>query len=90
MTSCQGNVISEVLKCIELCEQNNASMLHVAGDSEKIRAVALEMINEMEQRLCRLTAIFLTAPISGRLFTPLPHENILEQHIQESLEAQMH
>jgi hypothetical protein len=34
-------------------------------------------------------AMFVTAPMSGRLFTPLPHENLNEEQLQKSLQDQM-
>jgi hypothetical protein len=89
MKSSKGNIIEEVLKCMALCEQNNATLRNVKADPEKIREYALEIVNEMEQHLCRLVTMFITTPMSGRLFTPLLHENINEEQLQQSLEDQM-
>jgi hypothetical protein len=89
MTSCQGNIIEEVLKCITLCEQKKKTIEFMKADSEKIRQCSLELVKEIEERLCEMAAMFLLAPMSGRLFTPLPHENLKEEQIQQSLEAQM-
>jgi hypothetical protein len=59
------------------------------GDSEKIRECTVELVNDMETHLCQMAVMFLTAPMSGRLFTPLQHENFNEEQLQQSLEAQM-
>ncbi len=89
MTSCKGNVMEVVLKCIELCDQSKNTIQNMGGDSEKIRECAVEHFNDMEMHLCQMCAMFLGAPMSGRLFTPLPHENLNEEQLQQSLEAQM-
>jgi hypothetical protein len=47
------------------------------------------MLQDIEQELCNLAAEFITALISGRIFTPLPHEHLSEQQLLESLHAQM-
>ena len=89
MTSCKGNVMEEVLKCIALCDQSKHTIQNMPGDSEKIRECAVELVSDMEMHLCQMGAMFLAAPMSGRLFTPLPHENLNEEQLQQSLEAQM-
>ena len=89
MTSCKGNVIEEVLKCIALCEQNKKTIQNMKGDSETIRECAVEHVNDMETHLCQMVSMFLTVSMSGRLFTPLQHESLNEEQLQQSLEAQM-
>jgi hypothetical protein len=78
-----------VLKCIELCDQSKNTIQNMRGDSEKIRECAVDHFKDMESRLCEMAAMFLAAPMSGRLFTPLPHESLNEEQLQQSLEAQM-
>jgi|688.fasta_scaffold1341639_1 hypothetical protein len=89
MTSCKGNIIEEVLKCITLCEQHKRTMENMRGDPATMRECAVDHFKDMESRLCEMAAMFLAAPMSGRLFTPLPHESLNEEQLQQSLEAQM-
>jgi hypothetical protein len=89
MTSCKGNVVEAVLKRISACEEHQAVLKHLHGDVEQVRERALDMLQDIEQELCKLAAEFVTAPISGRIFTPLPHEHLSEQQSSESLHVQM-
>jgi len=89
MTSCKGNVIEAVLKRISMCEQHQEVLKNLQGDVELVRERAQDMLQDIEQELCKLAAEFITAPISGRIFTPLPHEHLSEQQLLESLHAQM-
>ena len=47
------------------------------------------MLKDVEQKLCSLAASCITAPMSGRMFTALPHEYVSEKERRQSLEAQM-
>jgi len=89
MTSCKDNVIEAVLKRISMCEEHQAVLKNLQGDVEQVRERAMDMLQDIEQNLCKLAAEFITAPISGRIFTPLPHEHLSEQQLLESLHAQM-
>jgi hypothetical protein len=89
MTSCKGNVIEAVLKRISMCEAHQVVLKNLQGDVEQVRERALDMLQDIEQELCNLAAEFITALISGRIFTPLPHEHLSEQQLLESLHAQM-
>jgi hypothetical protein len=89
MTSVHGNVVQEVLGCIAICTQHQAELAVHEPDLPKLRERALDMLKDLEQKLCALAASCLTAPMSGRMFTPLPHEYVSEKNRRESLEAQM-
>jgi hypothetical protein len=90
MTSVHGNVVQEVLGCIAICTKHQAELAVHEPDLPKLRERALDMLKDVEQKLCALAASCLTAPMSGRMFTPLPHEYVSENNRRESLEAQMH
>lgn len=87
MTSVQGNVVQEVLACIATCSEHQAALAAHEADAQKLRERALDMLKDVEQKLCALAASCLTAPMSGRMFTPLPH--VSEKERRQSLEAQM-
>ena len=89
MTSCKGNVVEAVLQTITLCGEHEAALRQHPADAELLRERALDMMQEIEQHLCQLAATFITAPMCGRIFTPLPHEHTGEQERLESLHAQM-
>jgi hypothetical protein len=89
MTSCKGNVVEEVLESIARCSEHQAALRQHAPDAEALRERAMDMLQDVEQRLCNLAASFITAPMSGRMFTPLPHEYTSEKERLESLYAQM-
>jgi hypothetical protein len=89
MTSCKGNVVEAVLQRISKCGEHQAVLRQLPADAEQLRERALDMLQDIEHDLCELAAIFITAPMSGRIFTPLPHEHTSEQVLVESLHAQM-
>jgi hypothetical protein len=89
MTSCKGNVVEAVLQSIRKCGEHEATLSHLPPDAEQLRERAIDMLQDIEQQLCELAAIFITAPMSGRIFTPLPHEHTDAQQQLESLHAQM-
>jgi len=89
MTSVQGNVVQEVLACISTCSEHQAALAAHEADAQKLRERALDMLKDVEQKLCALAASCLTAPMTGRMFTPLPHEYVSESERRQSLEAQM-
>ena len=89
MTSVQGNVVQEVLGCIAACAEHQAALAAPEADAQKLRERALDMLKDVEQKLCALAASCLTAPMTGRMFTPLPHEYVSESERRQSLEAQM-
>jgi hypothetical protein len=89
MTSCKGNVVEVVLQKIVNCSEMQKILQSMPADAEQIRERAVDMLRDIEQQLCDLAATFITAPMSGRIFTPLPHEFGTEQRLVQSLEDQM-
>lgn len=89
MTSCKGNVVQAVLHTIKRCEEHAEALRQHPADAEKLRERSLDILLDVEQHLCELAAMFVTAPMSGRLFTPLPHEHLSEAERVLSLEQQM-
>jgi hypothetical protein len=89
MTSCKGNVVEAVLQIISKCGEHQAVLQQLPGDAEQLRERAIDILQDIDQEMCGLAAQFITAPMSGRIFTPLPHEHMSEQRLVESLHAQM-
>ncbi len=66
MTSCKGNVVEEMLESISRCSEHQAALRQHAPDAEALRERAMDMLQDVEQRLCNLAVSFITAPMSGR------------------------
>jgi hypothetical protein len=92
MTNISRNVVNDVLQCIARCTEKQEALKRLPARHEE--AVALkqqadDMLKDIEIDLCNLAASFVTAPMSGRLFIPLPCEFVDEQAAQESVVAQL-
>lgn len=92
MTNISRNVVKDVLKCIERCTEMQEALKKLPSRHEEAAALkqqADDMLKDIEIDLCNLAASFVTAPISGRLFIPLPCEFVDEHAAQESIVAQL-
>ncbi len=92
MTNISRNVVNDVLKSIECCTQKQKTLARFQARHEEavtLKLLVEDMLKEIEIDLCNLAASFITAPMSGRLFIPLPSEFVDEKVAQESLVAQL-
>jgi hypothetical protein len=92
MTNVSRNVVNDVLRCIAQCTAQQQALAAVQCRHEEAATVkqqAEDMLKDMEITLCNLAASFVTAPMSGRLFLPLPNEYVDETQAQESRLAQL-
>lgn len=93
MTNVSRNVVSDVLRCIALCTEQQQSLAklptHRPEDADKIKQHAANMLHEIEIELCHLAASFVSAPMSGRMFIPLPNAYTSEQDTNASRPAQL-
>jgi hypothetical protein len=95
MTNISRNVLNDVIRCIERCTEHKLALSElgrVHGGNEAVLPVlqrAQDMILDMEIELCKLAASLVTAPISGRMFIPLPPEYISKQAQTTSMHAQL-
>jgi hypothetical protein len=69
MTSCKANVVEAVLHRISKCCEHQEVLRQLPADAEQLRKRIMDMLQDIEQELCKLAAIFITAPMSGRIFT---------------------
>jgi hypothetical protein len=93
MTNVSRNVVNDVLRCIARCtEKQQALAMLPTHENEHAVAVkqhAEDMLKDIEIDLCNLAASFVAAPMSGRMFIPLPPEYVSEQEKHDSRHAQM-
>jgi hypothetical protein len=83
-------VLSDVLRCVQRCSEHQKTLTGLAAsDRDSAQQLALDMLQDMEIELCNLAASLVTAPISGRIFIPLPPEYVDKQVQAESLHAQL-
>jgi len=87
MTNISRNVLSDVLRCVQRCGEHQKTL--AAGDRESAQQLAIDMLQDMEIELCNLAASLVTAPISGRIFIPLPPEYTDKQVQADSMHAQL-
>jgi len=89
MTAAEDNVVDSILKCIRLVEEKHA-MLGVKDKSTKdVIEDARELLFDVRIALCRLASALVTAPITGRIFLPLPTSYVTPEEAQTSLRLQL-
>ena len=71
--------VKEELACLPARQQETIDL--------KMRAE--DMLQDLEVHLCKMAASLATAPMSGRMFIPLPSEFVSEEQAYESRHAQM-
>jgi hypothetical protein len=92
MTNVSRNVVNDVLRCIARCVEKQEALAQLPARHEEAAAVkqqAEDALRDLEIDLCNLAASFVTAPMSGRMFVPLPNEYVGEAAALESRHAQM-
>lgn len=91
MTSVEGNVVDAILKCIRMVSEKQAAMSAAQGGDAKATSVEelREMLEDVKIDLCRLASLLVTAPITGRIFLPLPAAYVSAEDAQKSLRAQL-
>ena len=61
-----------------------------SGDAKAASVEELrEMLEDVKIDLCRLASLLVTAPITGRIFLPLPAAYVSAEDAQKSLRAQL-
>jgi hypothetical protein len=92
MTNVSRNVVNDVLRCLARCAEKQEALARLPARHDEAAAVkqqAEDALRDLEIDLCNLAASFVTAPMSGRMFVPLPNEYVSEAAARESRHAQM-
>ncbi len=93
MTNISRNVVNEVLLCIQKCTDKQKELACIQArqqESIDLKMRAQDMLQDIEVHLCTMAASFVTTPMSGRMFIPVPSEFISEEEAYNSRHAQMH
>jgi hypothetical protein len=93
MTNTSRNVVSEVLLCIQTCTDKQAELASIPAQQQEtidLKVRAGDMLQDIEIHLCKMAASLVTAPMSGRMFIPVPSEFVSEQAVYESRHVQLH
>ena len=91
-SACSSSSTSPVLRCIARCTEKQEALARLPARHDEAAAVkqhAEDALRDLEIDLCNLAASFVTAPMSGLMFVPLPNEYVGEAAAQESRHAQM-
>ena len=85
MTSVEGNVIEAILKCIRMVSEKQERLEAGGAEASGVR----ETLEDVRIELCRLASLLVTAPITGRMFLPLPGAYVSAEDAQKSLRSQL-
>ena len=93
MTHMQDNIVQHVLNAIQVLETHAHALEHMPHNTVD-KAVAKhahvqDMLQEINILLCNLVSVMVTAPITGRMFIPLPQSKTTARAAEESMQMQL-
>lgn len=89
MAETDANVINSILHCLRLIEQKQELLAKDGKCKESSPESVKEVLFDVHIALCKLASVLVTAPITGRMFLPLPQSYVSHEEQQESLRAQL-
>ncbi|NBX17957.1 MAG: hypothetical protein EBR09_11385 [Proteobacteria bacterium] len=89
MSGVENNVMDSVLQCIRLLAEKQRVLAKNDKGMESLNKEIQEVLFDVHIALCRLASTLVTAPITGRMFLPLPQSYVTPEEQQESLCAQL-
>jgi hypothetical protein len=100
MASIEGNVVQSILKCIRMVsekqqllsslhEQRGCKVPDCNATRSKFVEDTRELLEDVKIDLCNLVSRLVTAPITGRMFLPLPVDYVSTEDAHKSLHAQL-
>ena len=94
MTHMQDNVVQHLLNALQVLEthaQTLNNMPHNTVDKANAKHAHMQdMLEEINILLCNLVSVMVTAPITGRMFIPLPQSKTTARAAEESMHMQLH
>ena len=85
----EDNVVDSILKCLRLVEEKQAALRATDKGAAAALEDAREVLFDVHIALCRLASALVTAPITGRIFLPLPASYVTPEEAQASLRLQL-
>ena len=99
MTSIMHNVVSEILQCIQILNSKHKELERLSckegvmkHDNKKdccVKTFCLDAFLELDEALSSLASHLITAPITGRMFIPLPPAYVTQEEKDKSLSQQL-
>ena len=96
MTSIMHNVVSEVLQCIKILNLKQEELERllcresVMNKKEcSVKTFCLDAFLELDEALSSLASHLITAPLTGRMFIPLPPAYVTQEEKDKSLSQQL-
>ena len=100
LASIEGIMVQSILKCIHMVsekqmllssiqEQLGCKVLDCNATCSKFVEDRRKLLEDVKIDLCNLTSRLVTAPITGRMFLPLPVDYVSPEDTQKSLHAQL-
>ena len=91
-----NNVVSEVLQCIKILnlkqEELERLLCRESVMNKKdcnVKTFCLDAFLELDEALSSLASHLITAPITGRMFIPLPPAYVTQEEKDKSLSQQL-
>jgi len=89
MASVRGNVVENVLECMQVVDKHVQGIKNSKEQGEALKAYCTDALEEITIALCKLLGLLITAPISGRMFVPLPSSQVSAEAREKSLQEQL-
>lgn len=89
MANIGGNVVQNVLDCMQIVDKHMNSIRNSSKQGEALKELCVDALEEVTVALCKLLGLLITAPISGRMFVPLPASHFDAAAKEKSLQKQL-
>ena len=89
MANTSGNVVEHVLECMQVVDKHMNNIRNSSTQGDTLKELCMDALEEVTVALCKLLGLLITAPISGRMFVPLPASHFDAAAKKKSLEEQL-
>ena len=89
MANTNGNVVEHVLQCMQVVDKHMNKIRDSSTQGETLKELCVDALEEVTVALCKLLGLLITAPISGRMFVPLPASHFDAAAKKKSLQEQL-
>jgi hypothetical protein len=90
MSAVEGSLGTAMLRCIGTISESQKRLSALTPQQhERLLEDTHEILEDVRISLCNMLSLLVTAPITGRMFLPLPADSLSDQTIEASLCAQL-